>query len=130
MVGQVTARDPWNLDAACLDADPEWFFPEHGHNPRLTARRAKAICAGCLVRRECAAHALASEEPAGIWGGLDERERKELLRAARPPVPGPHCGTPAGAYSHYHRREQVCGPCRDAAAQQATQRRLRRKGIA
>jgi WhiB family redox-sensing transcriptional regulator len=42
-------------------------------------RRAKAICVDCSVRRECLGYALAIREPHGIWGGLNEGERRELL---------------------------------------------------
>ncbi|CAM5312487.1 hypothetical protein SNARM312S_06834 [Streptomyces narbonensis] len=40
----------------------------------------------CPVRAECAAHALAVREPYGVWGGLTEDEREELMgRAPEPP---------------------------------------------
>ena len=42
-------------------------------------RRAKAICADCSVRRECLDYALSIREPHGIWGGLNEAERKMIL---------------------------------------------------
>jgi WhiB family redox-sensing transcriptional regulator len=35
------------------------------------------------VRAECAAHALAVREPYGVWGGLTEDEREELMGRAR-----------------------------------------------
>ena len=41
--------------------------------------RAKAICAACSVRRPCLDYALRIREPHGIWGGLNEAERKALL---------------------------------------------------
>lgn len=37
----------------------------------------------CPVRAECAAHALAVREPYGVWGGLTEDEREELMGRAR-----------------------------------------------
>ena len=39
----------WMLEAKCLDADPEAFFPEKGGS----TREAKRICAACPVREEC-----------------------------------------------------------------------------
>jgi WhiB family redox-sensing transcriptional regulator len=44
------------------------------------ARPARAVCAGCLVREECLAHALAhpSYLDSGVWGDTSERERKRL----------------------------------------------------
>jgi WhiB family transcriptional regulator, redox-sensing transcriptional regulator len=68
----------WMLEAKCLDADPEAFFPEKGGS----TREAKRICAACPVREECLDHALANDERFGIWGGLSERERRRLKRRA------------------------------------------------
>jgi len=42
---------------------------------------AKRICASCGVREECLEAALARHESYGIWGGLNEIERRGLLRA-------------------------------------------------
>lgn len=66
----------WMLEAKCLDADPEAFFPEKGGS----TREAKRICGVCPVRNECLEHALAHEERFGIWGGLSERERRRAKR--------------------------------------------------
>ena len=41
--------------------------------------RAKAICEQCPVREPCLPYALKIREPHGIWGGLNEVERKQLL---------------------------------------------------
>lgn len=68
-----TRYQPWRADAACQDADPALFFPEHGQS----ARKAKAICVGCPVRLPC----LAAAERWGVWGGLTERERMGRRRA-------------------------------------------------
>jgi WhiB family transcriptional regulator, redox-sensing transcriptional regulator len=66
----------WVLEAKCLDADPEAFFPEKGGS----TREAKRICAACPVRNECLEHALSNDERFGIWGGLSERERRRMKR--------------------------------------------------
>jgi WhiB family redox-sensing transcriptional regulator len=66
----------WVLEAKCLDADPEAFFPEKGGS----TREAKRICSACPVRNECLEHALANDERFGIWGGLSERERRRMKR--------------------------------------------------
>ncbi|MFT5222359.1 MAG: WhiB family redox-sensing transcriptional regulator [Glaciecola sp.] len=68
----------WMLEAKCLDADPEAFFPEKGGS----TREAKRICAACPVRDECLDHALVNEERFGIWGGYSERERRRMRRMA------------------------------------------------
>ena len=44
--------------------------------------RAKAICATCPVRGPCLDYALRIREQHGIWGGLNEVERRALLERA------------------------------------------------
>jgi WhiB family redox-sensing transcriptional regulator len=76
----------WQLDAACRELDTEMFFhPENERGPRRAAREAaaKAVCARCPVMAECAAHALRAREPYGIWGGLSESERDDVLAGRR-----------------------------------------------
>jgi WhiB family redox-sensing transcriptional regulator len=40
---------------------------------------AKAICVACIVREDCLNYALSIREPHGIWGGMNENERRLLL---------------------------------------------------
>ena len=40
---------------------------------------AKSICATCPVIEECREHSFAVREPYGVWGGLSEEERADLL---------------------------------------------------
>ena len=68
----------WQERALCAQTDPEAFFPEKGGS----TREAKRICVGCEVRPECLEYALDHDERFGIWGGLSERERRRLKRAA------------------------------------------------
>jgi WhiB family redox-sensing transcriptional regulator len=68
----------WRLRAACRDVDSAVFFsPDGERDPKRAAReaRAKVICAGCPVIRQCATHAIWYGERYGVWGGLSERER-------------------------------------------------------
>lgn len=72
----------WQLRGACRGADSARFFHPDGERGRSRARRereAKAVCRGCPVRAECAAHALTVREPYGVWGGFSERERQQLV---------------------------------------------------
>lgn len=48
-------------------------------------KRAKSICMGCPVRAQCLAEALDNRIEWGVWGGMTERERRQLLRQ-RPDV--------------------------------------------
>ena len=68
----------WQQDALCAQTDPEAFFQEKGGS----TREAKGVCASCEVRAECLEYALVNDERFGIWGGLSERERRRLRRAA------------------------------------------------
>jgi WhiB family transcriptional regulator, redox-sensing transcriptional regulator len=76
--GDDVEEPDWQERALCAQTDPEAFFPEKGGS----TREAKRICAGCEVRAECLEYALANDERFGIWGGLSERERRRLRRAA------------------------------------------------
>ena len=73
----------WRLRAACRAAEGDLFFAadgERGLAKRRRERAAKAICLGCPVREECAAHAISTREPHGVWGGLSEHERERIWR--------------------------------------------------
>ncbi|MFC4001892.1 WhiB family transcriptional regulator [Prauserella oleivorans] len=71
----------WRHRAACRDEDPELFFPvsDMGPGAQQTAE-AKSICARCPVRDQCLSYALDNGLDFGVFGGLTERERRELVR--------------------------------------------------
>jgi WhiB family redox-sensing transcriptional regulator len=73
----------WQAKAACRGPQSAVFFPPT-HPERKDERaeredRAKEICASCAVRKPCLEYALEIREPHGIWGGLNELERKAVL---------------------------------------------------
>ncbi len=77
----------WRSAGACLSADPDLFFPISSSGPaERQIARAKKICAGCGVRRECLEFALSHDPSYGIWGGTTaddrQRERRRTRRAA------------------------------------------------
>ena len=75
------STDDWRHDAACLEEDPELFFPVGTTPPALAqTAEAKAVCARCDVVDQCAALALDTRQEHGVWGGLDETERRAVLR--------------------------------------------------
>jgi WhiB family redox-sensing transcriptional regulator len=76
--------DNWREQGACAKEDPDLHFPE-GTTGRhlLQAEKAKAMCRRCPVMETCGAWALATREPYGIFGGLDENERRAILRTAQ-----------------------------------------------
>jgi WhiB family transcriptional regulator, redox-sensing transcriptional regulator len=76
-------EDTWQAKAACRGPQATVFFPpsnfERKDEKLDRERRAKAICATCAVKKPCLGYALRIREPHGIWGGLNENERKRLL---------------------------------------------------
>jgi len=72
----------WRDRAACRDSDPELFFPVGASSgpAQVQIAQAKSVCASCPVRRSCLDWAMASGNEVGIWGGLDEQERRALKR--------------------------------------------------
>jgi WhiB family redox-sensing transcriptional regulator len=88
----------WLCEAACVGEDPDLFFPVGTTGPALDeVAAAKRVCARCPVTRECLAWALDSRQTAGVWGGMCEEERTELLRA----------GTGQGAAAVRHRATAI-----------------------
>jgi WhiB family redox-sensing transcriptional regulator len=79
-------NDTWQRRAACRGPESILFFaptlPEQRADRDAREQRAKRICAECGVRDECLDYALRIREPHGIWGGLNESERRGLLESA------------------------------------------------
>ena len=76
-------EEMWQLKAACRGPHATVFFPpahfERKDEKAEREMRAKGICATCVVRSDCLDYAVEIREPHGIWGGLNENERKALL---------------------------------------------------
>lgn len=116
--------DDWRHHGACADEDPDLFFPDGVTGQYLVqAEQAKAVCRGCPVMQQCGNWALDTRQDAGVWGGLDENERRLLLRrrgrgtghtgrgGSKPTSP---CGTPAAYRRHQRNNEEPCDACRNA----------------
>ncbi|MEV5873045.1 WhiB family transcriptional regulator [Streptomyces sp. NPDC052101] len=83
--------------APCRGLDPELFFPVgEGFAAAQQVRRAKAVCAGCPVRRACLREALRLGDTEGIWAGLTAAERRELHQLARAQGPLSRAARAAG----------------------------------
>ena len=82
----IPIRNPeWMDAAACRTVEPELFFPE-GFGLKEQRAEAKAVCASCPSRGVCLEEALANREEFGVFGGLDEDERRRLLRSRNRPT--------------------------------------------
>ena len=77
----VSGNMDWRDRAACLDEDPELFFPIGNTGPAiLQIEEAKSVCRRCDVVDTCLKWALENGQDAGVWGGLSEDERRALKR--------------------------------------------------
>ena len=76
-------NESWQAKAACRGPQAAVFFPpshaERKDEKAAREARAKGICAECHVRTDCLSYAIRIREPHGIWGGLNEIERKLIL---------------------------------------------------
>lgn len=78
----VSTDAPDRPRAACVDEDPELFFPIGNTGPALLQiEEAKAVCRRCPLMESCLEGALDRNET-GVWGGLSEDERRSLKRRA------------------------------------------------
>jgi WhiB family redox-sensing transcriptional regulator len=85
-------RQTWDLDiawqfkASCRGSDANLFFsPTHLETREERLHResqAKSICTQCPVRNACLDFALTTREPHGIWGGMNELERRHAAARA------------------------------------------------
>jgi WhiB family transcriptional regulator, redox-sensing transcriptional regulator len=73
----------WQTKAACRGPHAIVFFPpshpERKEERLSRERAAKEICRPCPVRQECLDYAIRIREAHGIWGGLNELERKQII---------------------------------------------------
>jgi WhiB family redox-sensing transcriptional regulator len=71
----------WRDRAACLDEDPELFFPIGNTDPAFRQiEKARAVCGRCEVVETCLNWAIESRQDAGVWGGLSADQRRALKR--------------------------------------------------
>lgn len=123
-------RPNWMQQAACRGLDPNLFIAERGDTD--TIRNAKAICKTCPVKTECLEYGL--EEKHGIWGGLAEKQRRQIRQqrarqaGRRNYVTHPIAhGTPGGFDTHRRRGEQPCPECVEAKRIQRSIQKQRQK---
>jgi WhiB family redox-sensing transcriptional regulator len=68
----------WRDHAACIGKS-EYFFND---NMASMVRKAKDICAVCVVKTKCLEYAMTHHEY-GLWGGLTANERRHIRRAGK-----------------------------------------------
>jgi len=71
----------WRDRAACLQEDPELFFPVGNTGPALLQiEKARMVCHRCEVAQACLNWAVESRQQDGVWGGQSDDERRALKR--------------------------------------------------
>jgi WhiB family redox-sensing transcriptional regulator len=72
--------DAWRKDAYCKGMETDLFFPQMSEtlNIPLINAKARLICAGCKVRKECVSFALENHIKYGIFGGTTPMERRKM----------------------------------------------------
>lgn len=73
---EMRVQEPWKQFANCREVDPDLFFPER----RASTKEAKRVCHDCVVREQRLQYALDNGEKFGIWGGMNEQERRRVRR--------------------------------------------------
>jgi len=116
-------EDDWRQHAACRNKNLALFFPDGGTGPdrgqvkKDITDRAKRICRGCPVRQACEEWALENRIEFGIYGGLDEAQRRRILRSkgaikqrggGRKPA---ECGTRKAWERHIRNGEPIDDAC-------------------
>lgn len=112
----------WQRSAACRGEHAVNFFPPthfERKDLRLARERvAKAICRSCPVVAECLEYAISSREPHGVWGGLNEVERRQLVErrtmsgGVEPPAPAAATAVTVESPQDGSSREQRAGASR------------------
>ncbi|MGD0983350.1 MAG: WhiB family transcriptional regulator [Acidimicrobiales bacterium] len=76
-------EEMWQAKAACRGPHAVVFFPPshpERKDERIARERiAKEICRTCPVVKSCLEYAVRIREANGIWGGLNEAERKQIV---------------------------------------------------
>lgn len=74
-------RGHWLDAAACLNEDPDLFFPVGKSQwKRRDIEGAIQVCGSCDVRTRCLERALKVDAEFGIWAGTTPLERKRIRR--------------------------------------------------
>ena len=72
---ELLERPAWMRQSACREMDVSMFVTERGQ----CTEPGNVICAGCSVRAECAAYAIAvGQDLHGVWRGMAARERRGI----------------------------------------------------
>jgi len=119
----------WKL-ANCIGRDLSLFYPKHDNAAAFAHGR--EVCLACPVKEECLAHALATNEQHGMWGGASPRERRAISAGAQMLAEwgsyhGDAAGTPRGYYREKRAGQKPCYACARAYNKQVSDREKARR---
>lgn len=69
----------WREQARCREIGYPFTIFYSSNNEETNI--AKAICSMCPVAKACLDYAIMTKEPDGVWGGLDHKQRKKLIKS-------------------------------------------------
>ena len=73
-------RGPWNFEEPrCKGVDTEMYYPVEASTHFPEKKLIVSICGSCVHQAECADWGIRHER-FGIWGGLNETQRKEIRK--------------------------------------------------
>ena len=108
-IPSMAAEPTWRAQALCRRENAVHFYaPAHFERREEKHARedaARALCHECPVQPQCLEYSLVVQEPHGIWGGLNELERRRMLRrraaeTGQPQTGQPQIGQPANSQPH------------------------------
>lgn len=73
---EISYVEDWRELSQCGEENHELFFSGAAED----IKAAKAICSFCVVQTDCLEYAVRTNQDLGVWGGLDEHERKNFRR--------------------------------------------------
>lgn len=82
----MAAIDAASTIVPCVQTWADAFFPDYEDDYLSVTNAAKAMCASCPVRVQCAEYGM-KHEVYGIWGGITEGERRRVRRSQNRRLP-------------------------------------------
>lgn len=68
--------EEWREFANCLGVPREVFFDDNPKTMSKSAKVAAKFCDNCIVKQECLNYAVENNFSAGIFGGLNRKQRR------------------------------------------------------
>lgn len=73
-----TVNQAWVKQGRCTGINAIETIIDFFDGTKSGIKRAKEVCEACTVKAECLEYALTTRQIHGVWGGMDEAERRIL----------------------------------------------------